>query len=134
MIQLPGRQLCSCYGCDKWRHGVWTPETEAGIRSLIITHEILPTTEEFFSTNEVVGRSRGKPLEQRIDRIRQRSGLLCPVFAHCLRATFATRLAEQNISAPSLTYVMGWSGLEASEHYIQSSMERAHAEFRDISV
>ena len=56
VIQLPSRHLCRCYEYDKWRHGVWTPETEAGISSLIITPEIIPTIEEFLSTNEVVGK------------------------------------------------------------------------------
>lgn len=77
-MQFPSRQLYSYYECDKWRRDVRTPKTEAGIRSLIITPEILPTLEEFLPTNEVVGRSR-KALEQRIDGIRQRSGLLGPL-------------------------------------------------------
>ena len=91
VIQLPIRQVCICFGCNKCRHGVWTPKTEAGTRSPIITPERLTMPEKSFSTNEVVGKSR-QALEQRINGIRQRSGLLCPVYAHYLRATFATRL------------------------------------------
>ena len=131
IIELSSRQLCSCYEGRTWRGGMWTPKTEAGIRNLLITGEIKSTLEDFFSSHEVVGRSR-QALEQRIGRIRQRSGLSRRVYAHCLRATFATRLAEQGMSAPSLSYVMGWNGLEAAEHYVQSSMKRAHAEQQEI--
>ena len=88
------------------------PKDRAGIRSLIITPEILPTTEEFLSTNEVVGKSR-QALEQRIDRIMQWSGLLCPLPECDIR-----HKAGQNMSAPSLAYVMGWNSLEASENYL----------------
>jgi site-specific recombinase XerD len=86
---------------------------------------------EFFSVNEAIGRSR-QALEQRVERIRQRSGLLKPVYPHCLRATFATRIAEQGMSAPSLAYLMGWEGLQVAEAYIQSSMRRAHEEMRGL--
>jgi len=37
------------------------------------------------------------------------------------------------MSAPSLGYIMGWDGLEAAEHYVQSSMKRAHAEQQEIA-
>ena len=132
IIELPSRQLCRCYECRSWRDGIWSPKTASGIRNLLITGEIKPTVEDFFSSHEVVGRSR-QALEQRLGRIRQRSGLSRPVYAHCLRATFATRLAEQGMSAPSLAYIMGWNGLEAAEHYVQSSMKRAHAEQQEIA-
>jgi len=58
IIQLLSRQLYSCYEYDKWSHGVCIPKTKAGIRSLIITPELLPTPEVFLSTNEVVGKNR----------------------------------------------------------------------------
>ena len=54
-------------------------------------------------------------------------------YPHCLRASFATRLAEQGISAPSLTYLMGWQTLTPAEHYIQSTMKRAHMEFKQLA-
>ena len=67
-----------------------------------------------------------------MERIRQRSGLLKPVYTHCLRATFTTRLAEKGMSAPSLAYLMWWEGLQVAEAYIQSSMRRAHEEMREL--
>ena len=48
-----------------------------------------------------INRSR-QALEQRFERIRQRSELHKVCYPHALRATFATRLSEQGISAPSL--------------------------------
>lgn len=74
-----------------------------------------------------VDRSR-QALGKRFERIRERSGLKKLCYAHALRASFATKMAEEGVSAPSLAYVMGWVGLEAAESYVQSSMKRAHAE------
>lgn len=131
IIEVASRQRCDCYECRKWRKRVWSPKSTAGIRNLLIVDEVRSTLADFFSVNAVVGRSR-QALEQRCERIRRRSGLLVPVYCHCLRATFSTRLAEEGMSAPSLSYVMGWSGLDSAEHYIQSSMKRAHYEQQQI--
>jgi integrase len=128
IITLPARQECSCYECKKWRNFIWTPKTKAGQRSLIIVHEIEPYLKQL---NDGINRSR-QALEQRFERIRQRNQLHKVCYPHALRATFATRLAEQGISAPSLTYLMGWETLTPAEHYIQSTMKRAYAEMKEI--
>lgn len=128
IIEIPSRQLCHCYECRKWREGIWTPKTGSGIRSLLIVPEIEGVLREM---GEGINRSR-QALEQRFERIRQRSGLLKPAYPHCLRATFAIQLAEGGMSAPALTYVMGWSSLRPAEYYIQSSMKRAHEEQKHI--
>ena len=127
-IEIPARQLCQCYECLKWRQGIWSPKSRAGIRSLLITPEIEPYLRQL---GEGVNRSR-QALEQRFERIRQRAMPTVPAYPHCLRASFATRLAEQGMSAPSLTYIMGWQTLSPAESYIQSSMKRAHQEFREL--
>jgi len=128
IMQLPSRQLCSCYECRKWRNGIWTPKSEAGVRGLMIVEELEGLLREM---GEGVNRSR-QCLESRFMRIRQRSGLLKPAYPHCLRASFAIKMAEGNMSAPALAYVMGWAGLRPAEFYIQSSMRRAHEEQRAI--
>ena len=97
------------------------------MRALLITDNTKHALASFFGRNEGVFRSR-QSLEQRVERIRLRSGLLCPVYPHCLRASFATRLAELGMSAPSLSYILGWQDLESAEHYVQSSRRRAHEE------
>ena len=78
-----------------------------------------------------INRSR-QSLEQRFERIRQRSSLQKVCYPHALRATFATGLSEGGISAPSLCYLLGWESLQTAENYIQSSMKRAHAEFEGL--
>jgi len=128
IITLPARQQCSCYECRKWRNNIWTPKTKAGQRSLLIVPELEPYLRQL---GEGVNRSR-QALEQRFERTRRRSGLMKVAYPHCLRATFATRLAEAGISAPSLTYIMGWATLTSAESYIQSSMKRAHEEFKGL--
>ena len=82
---LPGR---------KWRKEIWTPKTKAGQRSLLIIPELEPYLQQL-STG--INRSR-QALEQRFECIRRRSGLMKVAYPHCLRATFATRLAEQGIN------------------------------------
>ncbi len=105
IIQIPARQQCSCYECRKWRKEIWTPKTAAGQRSLLIVLELEPYLRQL---GDGVNRSR-QALEQRFERIRQRSELRKVCYPHALRATFATRLAERGISAPSLTYLMAFN-------------------------
>ena len=128
IIQIPARQVCQCYECRKWRKCVWSPKTMAGQRSLIIVPEIEPYLREM---GDGVNRSR-QGLEKRFYRLWQRSGLLKVSYPHALRASFATHLAEEGISAPSLCYLLGWSSLTSAESYIQSSMKRAHTEMREL--
>ncbi|MFC1926214.1 tyrosine-type recombinase/integrase [Chloroflexota bacterium] len=127
---IPARQQCQCYECRKWRNNIWTPKTKAAQRSLLIVPELGLYLSQ---VDDGVNRSR-QALEQRFERIRQRSGLMKVAYPHCLRASFATRLAEQGISAPSLTYLLGWETLAPAEHYIQSTMKRAHAEMKELIV
>lgn len=128
IIVIPARQQCSCYECKKWRKEIWSPKTLAGQRSLLITPELEPYLKQII---DGVNRSR-QSLEQRFERIRQRSSLHKVCYPHALRATFATRLSERGISAPSLCYLLGWESLQTAENYIQSSMKRAHAEFEEL--
>lgn len=128
IIIIPSRQECSCYECREWRERVWSPKTRAGQRSLPIVPELEPHLRQLGTG---INRSR-QALEQRFERIRSRSGLMKVAYPHCLRATFATRLAEQGISAPSLCYLLGWESLQTAEAYVQSSMKRAHGEFREL--
>ena len=128
IIIIPARQKCSCYECKKWRNKIWTPKTQAGQRSLLITPELEPYLKQLV---DGINRSR-QSLEQRFERIRQRSSLQKVCYPHALRATFATGLSEGGISAPSLCYLLGWESLQTAENYIQSSMKRALAEFEGL--
>jgi len=128
LIVIPARQVCQCYECRAWRNGIWSPKTKAGQRSLVIVPELEPYLQQL---GEGVNRSR-QGLEKRFEKIRQRSGLLKVAYPHCLRASFATRLAELGISAPALSYLLGWDSLVPAESYVQSSMKRAHAEMKEL--
>lgn len=129
IIIIPARQQCSCYECRKWRNEVWSAKTKAGQRSLVI----VPELEQYLrQLRHGINRSR-QALEQRFERIRQRSGLHKVCYPHALRASFATNLSEAGISAPSLCYLLGWESLQTAESYIQSSMRRAHDEFKELA-
>lgn len=130
-IKIPNRQLCSCYECRTWRGRIWTPKTAAGVRTLLITKELEPYIKAFFSKREGVNVAR-QTLERRCSKIAERSGLQRNIYMHMLRAGHATFLSENGISAPSLSYLLGWSGLQSAEAYIGSSARRAHKEQREI--
>lgn len=134
LIVIPSRQQCtSCFECRTTRGNMWSPKSVAGVRNLIITDELRPTLESFFSKpGASVNRSR-QALSQRFERIRVRSRLEHHCYPHALRAVFATRLAEANISAPALAYLMGWQSITQSEAYCQTNMKRAHDEQRNIA-
>lgn len=127
-VVIPSRQQCSCYECKKWRDNIWSPKTRAGQRNLLIVPELKPY---LMKLDGGINRSR-QALEQRFERIRFRSGLAKVAYPHCLRASFATKLAEEGISAPSLCYFLGWDSLEPADSYVQSSMKRAHLEFKKV--
>ena len=128
IIVIPARQQCQCYECRKWRNNIWTPKTKAGQRSLLIVPELEPYLQQL---GDGINRSR-QGLEQRFERVKTRSQLQKVCYPHAGRASFATGLAEQGISAPSLCYLMGWESLQTAEAYVQSSMKRAHSEFREL--
>ena len=80
IIEIPAKQLCSCYECKKWRNGICTPKNKAGQRSLLITEELSPYLEQ-------LGEGINRPwqaLEARFHRIWERSLLLKIAYPHCL--------------------------------------------------
>ena len=127
-ITLPARQQCGCYECRTWRNYQWEPKSKAGIRSLLID----PRLEGALgSLGSGINRSR-QALEDRFGKILKRSGVARRCYLHALRASFATRLSEKGISAPSLCYILGWGSLAPAESYIQSSRTRAHQEWKEL--
>ena len=130
-IQIPSRQACGCFECRRFRGRIWEPKSKAGIRNLLIVPEVGDILRQAFQTKPYIAKSR-QLLEIRFAKIKGRAGITEKRYPHCLRATFATRMAEQGMSAPSLTYIMGWESLEPAEAYVQSSMKRAHLEQKEI--
>lgn len=128
-IQIPARQICGCGECKRFRGGVWKPKTRAGIRSLLLQPPQLESALRDIGTG--INRCR-RNLEWRFQKIRERSGIARWVYPHCLRASFATKMAERGMSAPALAYTMGWTGLMSAESYIQSTARRAHEEWQHI--
>jgi site-specific recombinase XerD len=86
---------------------------------------------QFLVNNEELGLSRQR-IWQRVKELARKARIERSVYPHCMRATAATMLAYEKISAPSLQYVMGWSSLQAAEDYVKSDMKQAHKEVRQI--
>jgi len=129
-ITVPTRQLCDCPECKVKREGIWRPKTRRGARTILIHHTLLPIISEYLGSHEELGLTR-----QRIWQIVQELGRYAGiphVYPHCLRATAATILAYDGISAPSLQYNFGWARLSSAEEYVKSDMKRAMKETGEI--
>jgi integrase len=130
-ITVPTRQYCDCAECKRKRDGIWRPKTKKGARTILIHPMLMPVIREFIDRYEEIGLSTFT-LWRRVRKIAERAHISRSIYPHCLRATAATMLAYQKISAPALKYVMGWETLDAADAYVKSDMHLAHAEQRDI--
>ncbi len=137
LLSLPTRQICDCakgspcYECRKYRGGIWSPKTAAGIRVLLVP----PTVEPYLlQIGNGLNCSR-QCLEVRFRKIKRRAGLgYKSLYLHAISGTYATRLAESDISSISMMSLMGWDTLQSSEAYVKSSMHHAHAELARIQA
>ena len=137
-ITIPTRQYCSCVECNhidrktgKSKEGIWRPKTKRGARTILIHPTLLPVLRDFLAVNEKIGLSR-VAIWARVKKVARQAHIFRNIYPHCLRATAATMLALEKISAPSLKYTMGWSSLQAAEDYIKSEMHQAHSELNRI--
>jgi integrase len=138
-ITVPTRQYCKCWECNyvdpkgkkKPKHGLWRPKTIKGARTVPIHPLLLPIMTEFLTSNEEIGLTRIS-IWAHVKAVSRYAHIFRSIYPHCLRATAATRLALQKISAPSLKYLMGWNSLQAAEDYIKSDMHQAHKEVNEI--
>ena len=138
-ITIPTRQYCKCTECNhvdgkgkqKPKEGIWKPKTKKGARTILIHPVLLPIISEFLAGSEEIGLTRQR-IWQRVKEIARQAHILRNLYPHCLRATGATNLAYEDISAASLQYDFGWERLSSAEAYVKSDMKRAHAETREI--
>jgi len=130
-ISIPDRQSCNCGECTRLKAGYWAPKTKAGIRSIPLKPALARELKEYLASHpEGFGLSR-VALWTKLKTIAKRAQV-ASVFPHSLRATCATRLAEEGISAATLQYLMGWSSLNSADAYIRSSKRRAQEELAKI--
>jgi len=138
-ITIPTRQYCHCKECNyidprgkrKPKDGVWKPKTKKGARTILIHPMLLPVITDFMAGNEELGLTRQR-IWQRLKELARQAHILRNLYPHCLRATAATLLAYQGISAASLQYDFGWERLSSAESYVKSDMKRAQAETKEI--
>jgi len=129
-LTVPMRQFCQCWQCRQ-RDGVWRPKTKKGAREILIHPALLPVLQEFFTINEAFPLTRQR-VWQRIKKLTVKAQILHNIYPHCIRATCATILAHQKISAPALQYVLGWSKLTSAESYVRTDRQLAQKEQREI--
>lgn len=129
-ITVPTRQYCDCPECKVKRDGIWRPKTRRGARTIPIHPILLPIMSEYLVGHEKLGLTRQR-LWQIVQKLGRDAGIP-HVYPHCLRATAATILAYQGISAASLQYDFGWARLSSAEEYVKSDMKRAMKEAEEI--
>jgi integrase len=138
-ITIPTRQYCQCNECNfidpkgkrKPKAGIWKPKTKKGARTILIHPVLVPIMSEFLASNEEIGLTRQR-IWQRVKELALQAHIFRNLYPHCLRATAATNLAYEGISAASLQYDFGWERLSSAEAYVKSDMKRAHKETQEI--
>ena len=118
-IIIPEKQPCKCYECKK--EGAWTPKTKSSIRKI----PLLPEAKELFIEYFKNYNSINEVIQNRVNawrilrRIGKKAKILHKVHPHCLRATFATTLAEKDFNGFEITGILGWSSFDTANEYIK---------------
>lgn len=108
----------------------WEPKTTNGVRSIPYDFDVRTelTIEEFQENYSIFPKAR-VGVNRRVREAAEAAGLE-DVYPHALRATAATRLALNDVSAYSLMGVLGWARIDTARAYIRSSSETAAKEVR----
>lgn len=131
VIIIPKEQACSCGECKKYRAGIWTPKTKKGSRIIpLLDVRLKDMCKSWFLLYDGLGSNRWN-VWHRIKTLARKANLLTRVYPHCLRATFASKLAHLNLSSSSLKYFQGWANIKTAESYIEDSGARALDELKE---
>ena len=102
------------------QQGKWKPKTKAAEREIpIIETSLRRVLRDWFLKQDDVGISRVS-IFRIIRRVAQRIKIMRKVYPHALRATYASMLAERNISPATIQAIMGWSKLATAESYVRA--------------
>ena len=136
MLHIPFRQLCNCNECQHTagEPGIWHPKTKAGARVLPIPsllrgdiEHLLHTQADGLQLSRVTLWGRSKTIMKRAGiQVKGLSGNTA--YPHALRATCATMLAANGMSAVALAYYMGWKSIVLGDHYVRL------AEAKEIAI
>lgn len=125
-LRIPSQMACNCAECARVRDGMWRPKTKAGARTLPIPQRLRKDLAELFKVKPYgLGISR-TGLYYRTKTILKRAKVKYG-FPHALRATCATMLASGGMSAPALSYFMGWKSISIGDAYIRLSTAKSQA-------
>ena len=124
-LRIPRTQACNCAECMRLHSGEWKPKTKAGARTLPIPErmkkdlaELLRVKPYGMGVSRVGLYYRTKTVLHRA-KVRFRGVAGNTAFPHALRATCASILARNGMSAVNLCYFMGWKSIAIGDHYIR---------------
>ncbi len=129
-ISIPESQPCDCSRCK----GMWYPKTKTSVRTIPVTTPLLADLQEFLRLSPKGFQKTRQSLWWRLKqvasraKIHQRGLAYNTTFCHALRATCATILATKGMSAPALSYFMGWKSIEIGQHYINIAQAKDEAQ------
>jgi len=139
-IIIPKKQKCNCGQCKIHRRdlavedyeslnehkklimdGYWVPKTKTSARTIAFAPEAREVLLKFFKKHKAALEVYlwASYTNNITDRLEKRSKVR--VYPHCLRATFATRLALDGWDAYKLTEIMGWTSIDVARSYISVS-------------
>lgn len=116
---------------DNYLNGYWVVKTEEAVRSIpFLNNEVSTLLENFFKdhtyvwevyNNKVYTWRMCREIGKRFDKI---------VTPHTLRATYATRMAQEGVSSANLQSLLGWSSISTAISYIRKSGRSAQREIK----
>lgn len=100
----------------------FTAKTKAAARTipygnLVKAERVIPAYFDFRSEIPVSGRT----VYRHVKKWATEAGITTRVYPHSLRATAATKFAENDMNAQALREIMGWKNLETAKRYIKST-------------
>ena len=99
--------------------GDWHPKTKAGAREIFIVEpQLRRVLRDWFMKHETIGMTRVS-IHDTVRRVAARVKILKKVYPHCLRATFATMLAEKGVEPANIQVIMGWAKLSTADSYVK---------------
>lgn len=125
-VRVPAGQECACHRCrgdrgPSRKPGLWVPKTSAGARvAPILSDQLLQLLPHWDFMGWRFRQAQDQQVVWRaVKGVLIRAGLDRPLPVHCLRATYAMRVARLGVGPGTLMAVLGWDDVDVAYHYIR---------------
>ncbi|MFP4019281.1 MAG: tyrosine-type recombinase/integrase [Promethearchaeia archaeon] len=100
--------------------GDWTPKTQHAVREIPLMFEAKKLLYNHFQLRNEIDMSRTTVYRIVRRAGRRVEGPFPKVYPHSLRATFASMLAANGLSAIDIQSIMGWAKIETANKYVRA--------------